>query len=154
HIPNLKEKTLRYPGHIALITALKDSGFFSEEPVKINGVDVSPLEFSSTILFKEWKLGPTEEELTVMKVIVEGIQDGTHKRVEYDLMDRYDENKEMSSMSRTTGFTCTAAANLIARRMFTDKGVFPPEYVGRDKICFDFILNYLKQRGVEWRVSE
>ncbi|MFN0176470.1 MAG: saccharopine dehydrogenase family protein [Saprospiraceae bacterium] len=151
HIPNLKEKTLRYPGHVELITALKDSGFFSEAPIKVNGVEVVPLQFSSAILFKEWKLGQTEEELTVMKVIVEGTVGGKFKRIEYDLLDRYDDKTQMSSMSRTTGFTCTAAVNLIANKMFAEKGVFPPEFVGKDKNCFEFVLNYLEQRGVIWR---
>lgn len=154
HIPNLKEKTLRYPGHIELISALKDSGFFSEQAITVNGVTVTPLQFSSAILFKEWKLGPSEEELTVMKVIVEGRADGKAKRIEYDLLDRYDASTQMSSMSRTTGFTCTAAVNLIVKGLFAEKGVFPPEFVGRDQICFEFVLDYLKQRGVIWTLSE
>ncbi|MDP3358072.1 MAG: saccharopine dehydrogenase C-terminal domain-containing protein, partial [Lutibacter sp.] len=68
HIPNMKEKTLRYPGHIEYINVLKKSGFFNEEKININGIDVSPLEFSSKILFNEWKLGDTEEEITVMRI--------------------------------------------------------------------------------------
>ena len=153
HIPNLKEKTLRYPGHVELIIALKDSGFFSQEPILVNGVAISPLHFSSKILFAEWKLGETEEELTVMKVIVEGEVDGKPERIQYDMLDRYDEATKMSSMSRTTGFTCTAAVNLLAKKLFSEKGVFPPELVGRDKTCFDFVLQYLEQRGVTWRLS-
>ncbi|MFN0215062.1 MAG: saccharopine dehydrogenase family protein [Saprospiraceae bacterium] len=153
HIPNLKEKTLRYPGHVALIAALKESGFFSEQAIQVNGVEVVPLQFSSAILFKEWKLGPAEAELTVMKVIVEGELDGKPKRIQYDLLDRYDEKNQMSSMSRTTGFTCTAAVNLIAKKMFSEKGVFPPEFVGRDEKCFGFVLDYLKQRGVKWNLT-
>ena len=153
HIPNLKEKTLRYPGHVELIIALKDSGFFSQEPILVNGVEIAPLHFSSKILFAEWKLGETEEELTVMKVIVEGDVDGKRERIQYDMLDRYDPSTQMSSMSRTTGFTCTAAVNLLAKKMFSEKGVFPPELVGRHKACFDFVLQYLEQRGVTWRLT-
>ena len=54
-------------------------------------------------------------------------------------------------MARTTGYTCTAAVNLIAKKLFTEKGVFPPELVGKDKKCFDFVMNYLKERNVNWR---
>jgi len=72
HIPNMKEKTLRYPGHIEYINVLKKSGFFNEEKININGVAISPLEFSSKILFNEWKLGDTEEELTVMRINIKG----------------------------------------------------------------------------------
>ena len=30
-------------------------------------------------------------------------------------------------MSRTTGYTCTAAVNMLADAVFTDKGVYPPK---------------------------
>jgi saccharopine dehydrogenase-like NADP-dependent oxidoreductase len=53
-------------------------------------------------------------------------------------------------MSRTTGYTCTAGVHLIAKKLFTEKGVFPPELVGRQKACFDFVIDYLRERGVNW----
>lgn len=154
HIPDLKEKTLRYPGHAEMIAAWKASGFFSEVPILVNGIAVVPLQFTSKILFHEWKLGETEEELTVMKVIVEGLQDGQSKRIQYDLLDRFDAKTQTSSMSRTTGYTCTAAVNLIAQKIFTEKGVFPPELVGKSNNCFEFVLGYLEDRGVHWKKAE
>ena len=147
HIPNMKEKTMRYPGHVEQIIALKQAGFFDKDEMEIGGVKFSPLQLTSKILLREWKLGPEEEELTVMKVIVEG----ERERVEYDLLDRYDPKTKTSSMSRTTGYTCTAAVNLIAKGLFKEKGVFPPELVGKNKECFDFVLSYLKERGVNWK---
>lgn len=151
HVPNLKEKTLRYPGHCELIIALKNSGFFETAPVLFKGVTVSPIDFTSAILFKEWKLQPEEEEFTVMKVIVEGEKDGKKKRVEYSLLDRYDAATKTSSMARSTGYTCTAAVHLLAKNLFTEKGVFPPEKVGNHKACFDFVIQYLKDRNVNWK---
>jgi len=153
HIPNMKEKTLRYPGHIELIIALKQAGFFDDQELEINGIKISPLKFSSKILFNNWKLGAEEEELTVMKVIIEGEKNGAPKRVEYSLLDRYDAKTKTSSMSRTTGYTCTATVHLIAHGLFTEKGVFPPELVGRYKECFDFVMEYLKERKVNWKYS-
>lgn len=154
HIPNLKEKTLRYPGHCELIIALQRSGFFSSEPVMVNNVPVSPVEFSSAVLFKEWKLLPGDEEFTIMKIIVQGEKDGAPKTIEYNLLDRYDVQTKTSSMARSTGYTCTAAAQLIAKGLFEQKGVFPPEKVGNDKACFDHMLSYLSQRGVNWKKKE
>jgi saccharopine dehydrogenase-like NADP-dependent oxidoreductase len=84
-----------------------------------------------------------------MRVIV----NGENKRLEFNLLDRYDPVTKISSMARTTGYTCTAAVNLIAKKMFTEKGVFPPELVGKDKKCFDFVMNYLKQRNVNWMAT-
>jgi saccharopine dehydrogenase-like NADP-dependent oxidoreductase len=152
-IPNMKEKTLRYPVHVEFIIALKQAGFFDETEIEINGTKISPLKFSSRILFKDWKLGDEEQEFTVMKVIVEGERKTYQQHVEYNLLDAYDAKTKTSSMSRTTGYTCTAAVHLIAKKLFTRKGVFPPELIGRDKKCFDFVIEYLKQRNVNWKSS-
>jgi len=45
HIRNQKEKTLRYPGHIELIIALKEAGFFSEKPITIKSARINPIQF-------------------------------------------------------------------------------------------------------------
>src|SRR5687767_4842985 len=154
HIKNQKEKTLRYPGHVDLIISLKESGFFDEDPMDIDGIKISPLRITSKILFNEWKLGAEEEELTVMKVILHGEKDGKKKTVEYYLLDHYDPETKNSSMARTTGYTCTAAVNLIAQNLFNEKGVFPPELVGKHKTCFDFVLKYLAERKVILKSKE
>ncbi|MEO7209455.1 MAG: saccharopine dehydrogenase C-terminal domain-containing protein [Chitinophagaceae bacterium] len=151
HIPTLKEKTLRYPGHIDLIIALKQAGFFNPEKIDLGGQSISPLAFSSKILFDDWKLGEEEEELTIMKVFISGNKNGQPKHALYTLLDRYDPATKTSSMARTTGYTCTGAANLILKNMFTKKGVFPPELVGSDAACFEFIFQYLKDRKVMWK---
>ena len=151
HIPNMKEKTLRYPGHVEYVKVLKESGFFDERPVSVNGTEISPLEFTSKILFNEWKLGDEEAELTVMRVTVKGKnKDGQIEEVVYDLHDEYDPESKVSSMSRTTGYTATAAANLILSNTFNEKGVFPPELVGKHEECFNFFLSYLKDRNVNY----
>jgi saccharopine dehydrogenase-like NADP-dependent oxidoreductase len=154
HIPNMKEKTLRYPKHIALIQALKAAGFFDKEPIDINGNSIVPLDFTSKILFNVWKLKPTEKEFTVMRISMKGTQNGIPKHVEYNLYDEYNTESGISSMARTTGYTATAAVNLIANNLFSEKGVFPPELIGKHKICFDFILKYLQDRNIKYTLNE
>ena len=154
HIPNRKEKTLRYPGHIEKVTALRDSGFFSRQPVKVNGVDVIPLEFTSRILFNEWKLGETEEEITVMRITLTGTENRIRKQIVYHLHDEYDTVTQASSMARTTGYTATAAINLFAEGLFKEKGIFPLELVGKYENCFNYFLNYLKERNVVYKKEE
>lgn len=148
HIPNMKEKTLRYPKHIALVQALKAAGFFDKDPIDVKGMKVVPMDFSSKLLFKSWKLQPADKEFTVMRIAITGTQKGEPKHVVYDLFDEYDVAAETSSMARTTGYTATAAVNLITNGLFKDKGVFPPELVGKHKKCFDFMLKYLAERNV------
>lgn len=153
HIKNQKEKTMRYPGHVDIILSLKESGFFNEDLIDVEGVKISPLKVTSQILFNEWKLGQEEEELTVMRVKLIGKENGEQKIVEWNLLDFYDHDTKTSSMARTTGYTCTAAVNLIAQNTFNEKGVFPPELIGKYKECFDFVINYLKERKVNWMMK-
>jgi saccharopine dehydrogenase-like NADP-dependent oxidoreductase len=127
---------------------------FDTTPVHINGVQLSPLEFISQLLINEWRLGPEEEDFTVMQVIVKGKKEGKEKKIEYNLLDHYDPKTKTSSMARTTGYTCTAVVNLIAKKLFNQKGVFPPELIGNNKECFDFVMNYLAERGVIWKKTE
>ncbi len=75
HIPNMKEKTLRYPGHVEYVRVLKESGFFGTEPMDVSGSMVTPLDFTCKVLFKEWELGEDEEEITVMRVSLKGEND-------------------------------------------------------------------------------
>jgi lysine 6-dehydrogenase len=149
HIKNIKEKTLRYPGHVEYVRVLKDSGFFSENKIMINGMEISPLEFTSKILFNEWKLGETEEELTVMRITMKGEnKNGEIEQVVYNLYDEYCPETQTSSMARTTGYTATAVVNLFLDGLFTEKGIFPPELIGKHEVCFEYVLNYLEERNV------
>ncbi len=154
HIPNMKEKTLRYPGHVEYIQVLKKSGFFDSNKIEINGVEISPIDFTNKILFKEWLLKDDEEELTIMKITIKGTtKKGENKTIIYDLYDTYCKDTQTSSMARTTGYTATAAANLILNNIFNEKGVFPPELVGKHKVCYDYALEYLKNRNVIYKKS-
>ncbi len=150
HIPNMKEKTLRYPGHIDLMKGLIKAGFLNATPIPFKGQEISPLEFTSSLLFDQWKLGETEEEFTLMQIKMSDAE----KTICYDLYDEYDTATQTSSMSRTTGYTCTAAVNLLIKKLFTAKGVFPPELIGKDEACFHFMLDYLKERNIHYRKTE
>jgi len=154
-VPNMKEKTMRYPGYIEKIRVLRESGFFSKEPVVINGMKISPLQMTEKVLFTDsnWKLGRFEEEFTIMRVIVEGIEKGKKKVYTYDLVDKYCPDTKTSSMARTTGYSCTAAVDLIAKGLYKEAGLSPAEFIGHDEKCFKAMLKYLKERGVEYRIT-
>ncbi len=154
HIPNMKEKTLRYPGHIQLVQALKTAGFFDKEPIMVNNVSIRPIDFTSKVLIRDWQLDPEEREFTVMRIELQGKQDGAMRTIVYDLYDVYDDNEKLSSMARTTGFTATASAELILSGCFGGKGVFPLELVGMDFDCFGFVMDYLKDRKVVFHIKE
>ncbi|MBP6333932.1 MAG: saccharopine dehydrogenase NADP-binding domain-containing protein [Bacteroidia bacterium] len=149
-IPNMIERTLRYPGHIEYMKVLRESGFFSEVPINVNGVDVRPIDLTSKLLFPMWKLEKGDDEFTIMRVSLSGLENGESKKYVYTLFDRNDVKTNTSSMARSTGYTCAAVARLILENKFTRIGISPPEYVGEDENCFNEILHYLKSRGVNY----
>jgi len=153
-IPNMIEKTLRYPGCIEYLRVLRESGFFSYEAVDIKGVKVRPIDVTAKLLFPKWKLKPGEEEFTVMRIRIVGEENGKPKTYQYNLLDRTDKATNTLSMARTTGYTCTAALNLIANGTFDRKGICPPEYVGEKEENFQFVVNYLKARGVHYGIQQ
>lgn len=147
---NMKEKTLRYPGHIEKIAVLRASGFFSTEKITIAGVSISPLEFTSRVLFPNWKLPKGEADLTLMRITVHGVKGGKQRSFQYDLRDRYDATNDVLSMSRTTGYTATAALRLLAQGLYSRKGISAPEFLGRHPECVAFLLARLEDRGVHY----
>jgi saccharopine dehydrogenase-like NADP-dependent oxidoreductase len=147
-IPNLKEKTLRYPGHIELIRVLRESGFLDKGEIDVGGVQVRPVDVTAKLLFPRWTLEEGEEEFTAMRVVVEGLKGGVKTRYTYELYDEYDRASGTSSMARTTGFPCTIAARMIARGEFREPGVFPPELLARRTGLFDQMMRELNARGV------
>ncbi|MGC1244263.1 MAG: saccharopine dehydrogenase C-terminal domain-containing protein [Chryseosolibacter sp.] len=153
HIPNMIEKTLRYPGCIEYLRVLRESGFFSYEEVEINGMRVRPIDVTAKLLFPKWKLKPGESEFTVMRIRISGEENGKATSIEYNLLDYTDKTTDTLSMARTTGYTCTAAANLVLEGRFSRKGICPPEYLGEEEDNFRLIMNYLKDRGVVYTVK-
>ena len=155
NIPNMIEKTLRYPGHIDNIKLLKETGFFNEKLVELkDGKKVRPLDLTVKLLFPLWKLKVNEREFTILRVIIEGKKNKKLKKYMYDLYDEFDISTKTSSMARTTGYTCTAAVNLVAKNIYTKKGISPPEFLGENKACFDYILSHLKKRNINPRIEE
>jgi lysine 6-dehydrogenase len=147
-VPFMKEKTMRYPGHAERMQALRDAGFFSEDPVDVGGVDVRPIDLTSELLFPAWQLRDEEEDLTVMRIEVEGVREDRREIWRLDLLDHMDRNTGTTSMSRTTGYTCTAMVRLVKDGLYDRAGMVSPEVIGRVDGCFDFIRERLAERDV------
>ncbi|MFA3783249.1 saccharopine dehydrogenase C-terminal domain-containing protein [Melioribacteraceae bacterium 4301-Me] len=145
---NMKEKTLRYPGHAEKILLLKDAGFLDKEEFMIKGVAVSPFEITAKVLSKSLALGKNDRDFTILRVIVEGKNNRAKIKLTYDLLDKFDEQTKTHSMARTTGFMASMCVRLIASGIFSKKGIFPPEILGKDEKASEFILSGLKQKGI------
>ncbi len=153
--PNLKEKTLRYPGHIEKMAVLRELGFFSKEKtIEVNGVKISPLEMTGKVLFPNWQLKQGEVDITILKAIIEGEKDSQKIRYSIDLFDKYNPATDTTSMARTTGYTATSTLRLIADGLYTYKGVSPPEYIGKQPECVAYLQAKLQERGVNWVITQ
>ena len=148
---NMKEKTLRYPGHIAKMALLRETGFFSYDSLEVSGQKIRPIDMTAKLLFPLWKLIPGEVDITVMKVIVKGKKGDRTLRYTWDLFDKYDPVTSIHSMARTTGYTATVAVRMIADGLYSRKGVSVPEFIGQDPACVKYMLDGLKERGVIYR---
>jgi lysine 6-dehydrogenase len=145
-LPNMKvmdEKTLRWPGHAEAMNLLLESGYFSKEKMKVGEAEVSPLEVSHAVLGKKLREGKPED-MTVMRVEAKGRSGG----VVFDMVDKYDRANGVTSMGKTTGYTCSIVTQMIGLGEIAGKGVIPPENavtgarVGR-------LLAELGRRGVK-----
>jgi len=145
---NMKEKTLRYPGHIEKMAMLRETGFFSNEPVDVGGQLIKPVEFTSKLLFPYWEMKDGDVDFTVLKLAIEGLKEGTRKRYTYNLFDRFDQATKTHSMARTTGYTATMAVRLIAKGLYDRNGISPPEFIGKQPNCVEHMLKGLRERGV------
>lgn len=155
HVPEMREKTLRWPGHRELALALRESGFLAEEAISTidaagQPIQVVPREITSRMLFREWRLEPGEAEFTVMRVTVRGADkvSGAPRAATWHLLDRGEPSTRTSSMARTTGYTCTAAAELILAGEFRAPGVHPAERLGAAEGALEAVLAHLAARGV------
>lgn len=146
--PDMKEKTLRWPGHVALMRVLRETGFFSKTPVRVGAQEVVPLELTAALMFPKWTFEEGEADVTVMRVAVVGRDAHGRVRHAWDLLDRYDPPSGLRSMSRSTAFPAALVARLLAARRFERPGVHAPETLGAEPGLLDEVLTGLRARGV------
>jgi saccharopine dehydrogenase-like NADP-dependent oxidoreductase len=154
NIPDMIEKTMRYPGHIEYMKMLRECGFFADEEIDLNGKKIIPISLTSQLLFRKWKLQKDEPELTVMRIIIKGKEKEKPVCCQYDLLDRFDNETGISSMARTTGYAATAAVYLVLKGDYTRIGISPPEFIGAENGCLNKMLKYQEERGVIYKVCK
>lgn len=136
-IPNMSEKTIRYNGHAGFIQQLIDAGFFKPDHI----------DATAKVLLEQWQFNENEPDLTVMQIQGKGQKNGQDVVETYQLIDHYDHQQNISSMARTTGYTCAAGLRL-ALNHDLPHGVLPPEMIGQNNEWFAVILDELAQQQV------
>lgn len=135
---------------------LRHTGFFSQKEIKVNGKSIRPIDLTAKLLFPQWEMNKDDRDLTIMQVQVIGMKNGKKISHTFDLLDLFDETTNTHSMARTTGYTATVIARMIAAGLYNRTGLSVPEYIGQDARAVDFLLKGLEERGViykEWHTG-
>lgn len=147
-VPTMKEKTMRYPGHAEIMRIFREAGLFSAEPIQVAGTAVRPLDVTSALLFPKWEFGEGERDMTIMRIVAEGVRGGAPAKIVWELFDQADPATHCSSMSRTTAFPATIMARMLLRGEITTHGVLPPELLAKAPGLTDRVLAELGKRGI------
>ena len=149
-VRTFRGKTIRYSGFVDKITFLNDLGLIGEEPVEVDGAQVVPRDLFHKVVYPLVRFDPGEgdRDITVMLVHVEGSRDGEEVVWEYDMVDYYDEEKNVTSMARTTGYTAAIVARMLGRGAIKEKGIQWPVRVIKGGL-FRELVGELRRRGVE-----
>jgi lysine 6-dehydrogenase len=124
-VKTMEDKTIRYPGHCAGFKALLDLGLADLKPLKVNGRRVVPRHVLIRALEKT--LGFEPDDVTLVRVEVEGRRAGRARTIRYQLVDYADRRAGLTSMMRTTGFPAAIVALMLGRGRIAAKGVLPGE---------------------------
>lgn len=111
-IPVMEYKTLRYPGHAAIMRAIRDLGLLDTTPVDVKGQRVSPRDVFVKVAGDHLRKG--KPDLVALRVTVTGTRHGRRHTRAWEVVDRYDATHRISAMMRTTGYTLSITGQLQA----------------------------------------
>ena len=153
------EKTLRYPGHVAMIRTLYDFGLFSREPRRIGKAEVSPRALMARLM--EEKFASREPEVTIMRIEAhEAVKGGLRalfrkpehppRVLSFTLVDRYDPQTGMTSMMRTTAWPASIVVQMLAAGKIAKRGGIRQEI----DVPAEQFLGSMARRGIRIEYSE
>jgi len=141
-------KTVRWPGHCEVWRKLIGLHLLDMEPVRVRGVEISPLDLFLALGEKTLQYGPGEGDAVCQRVEVSGIKDGETAAYVYEFIDFQDFDNDVSAMARTTAFTCSVVAQMIARGEFEEAGVVHPVKIGYDEGLSERFFGELSKRRI------
>ena len=124
-IPTMEYKTLRYPGHAEIMEAIRELGLLELEAVDVKGMKVVPRDVAVATMGPRLRR-PKSPDLVALRVVVEGTTAGRPRRHVFELVDRADEQRGLSAMMRTTGYSLSITGQLQATGAI-EPGVHTPD---------------------------
>jgi lysine 6-dehydrogenase len=143
----MEYKTLRYPGHVAIMRPIRELGLLGLKPLEVKGQTVVPRDvFIAAVHPKLYK--PQGRDLVALQVQVSGRKEGRPQTVRFRLIDHYDPEHGISAMMRTTGYSLSITGQMQADGRIAEQGVRTPD----EAVPFRAYVDELARRGV--RIEE
>ena len=136
--------SLRWLGHAAFWKKMVDLGFLKEEPIIVNGQEISPRQFVHDLIEPQIHYAPDERDVAGIRIDVSGLKDGQLKKIIYQMIDRRDLETGLLAMQRTVGYTASIGAQMLLRGDIKKRGLLSPT---RD-IPTEKFMEELKKRNI------
>ncbi|MFS0576976.1 saccharopine dehydrogenase C-terminal domain-containing protein [Sporosarcina sp. 179-K 3D1 HS] len=141
---HLDYKTIRYPGHAQKMKLLSELNLMKEDYfIEINGQDVRPRDVFAKVLQPIIALGD-KEDVVLVRVLLEGRKGNNRMRYEFELQTDFDRENNVTAMARSTAYSISVVAQMIAKGDIQEKGVFAPEQI----VPGALFVEEMKKRGV------
>lgn len=145
-IATMEYKTLRYPGHAAVMETIRALGLLDLEPVDVQGTKIVPRDAFIAVVGPRLTK-PKGKDVLALRVSVEGRSGETSRTVAWELVDSYDEDHHISAMMRTTGYSLSITGMMQVRNQVQPPGVHTPD----ECISAPTYIAELAKRGVNIR---
>ena len=153
NVPNMIEKTLRFPGHIDKMMVFREAGFFDDVDIEVDGREMNPRKLTEKLFTKCWILPKDEGEFTVLRV--EGIRHSADGRPHWVTWDLYDQTRGgQTSMARTTGLPCATMLRLLDKSDWIEPGVWPLELLADNQKIVDCLVGELELHEIQITCSD
>jgi len=138
--------------YIAHMNCLENVGMLGIKPVMHKGVEITPIEFLTTLLPDPASLGPRTHGKTNIGCICEGLKDGVRKKFYiYNICDHQECYKETGAqaVSYTTGVPAMIGTKLVYNGTWDLKGARNVEEFSSQPF-----MDELMTQGLPWKVIE
>jgi len=141
-VRDLDYKTIRYAGHCEKFKTMIDLGLCSADPLDVDGQKIIPRKVLAELLKKN--LPADEPDLVLVRLEFYGKRNQNYLRLRYSIVDKFDEQTQLSAMMRTTAFPASIVAQMLVRGEVSGRGAIPQELL----INSEEFIRQLKRRGI------
>jgi len=125
-VHSLDHKTIRWPGHASQMQFLLGLGFGEARSIDVR----THLTYQDLLIRRmTQRLGGDHQDAVLLRVLVRGLQGGKKATLVYEMIDQFDQKRDLSAMKRCTSIPTATVAIMLAAGQAQGSGAAPPEQV-------------------------